>query len=233
MTVHPPKFSVLGDSISTFQGYCPVGAEHYAPDTGAATGVYTVEDTWWMQVIRAQGGVYLSNQSISGNTISPAGTMGGFSQKRLRGLSVEGEGPDHILLYAGLNDANFGIPLDVFAREYQALLGNLLALYPQVQIHCGTLLLGAIAGTTNSMACFVQRLVPYNEAIRAAVQATGWIWPPQGPATQPWTPSTPQGKGCASWRSSGWVPWMAREQKNNRLLKIFSPFLCVALRFVV
>ena len=80
MTVHPPKFSVLGDSISTFQGYCPVGAEHYAPDTGAATGVYTVEDTWWMQVIRAQGGVYLSNQSISGNTISPAGTMGGFSQ---------------------------------------------------------------------------------------------------------------------------------------------------------
>ena len=38
MTVHPPKFSVLGDSISTFQGYCPVGAEHYAPDTGAATG---------------------------------------------------------------------------------------------------------------------------------------------------------------------------------------------------
>ena len=56
MTVHPPKFSVLGDSISTFQGYCPVGAEHYAPDTGAATGVYTVEDTWWMQVIRAQGG---------------------------------------------------------------------------------------------------------------------------------------------------------------------------------
>ena len=131
MTVHPPKFSVLGDSISTFQGYCPVGAEHYAPDTGAATGVYTVEDTWWMQVIRAQGGVYLSNQSISGNTISPAGTMGGFSQKRLRGLSVEGEEPDHILLYAGLNDANFGIPLDVFAREYQALLGNLLALYPQ------------------------------------------------------------------------------------------------------
>ena len=230
MTVHPPKFSVLGDSISTFQGYCPVGAEHYAPDTGAATGVYTVEDTWWMQVIRAQGGVYLSNQSISGNTISPAGTMGGFSQKRLRGLSVEEEGPDHILLYAGLNDANFGIPLDVFAREYQALLGNLLALYPQVQIHCGTLLLGAIAGTTNSMACFVQRLVPYNEAIRAAVQATGCH---RGPATRPWTPSTPPGKGCASWRSSGWVPWMARERKNNRLLKIFSPFLCVALRFVV
>lgn len=43
MTVHPPKFSVLGDSISTFQGYCPVGAEHYAPDTGAATGCHLVD----------------------------------------------------------------------------------------------------------------------------------------------------------------------------------------------
>lgn len=168
-----PTFSVLGDSISTFQGFCPVGAEHYAPDTGAATGVCTVEDTWWMQVIRGLGGRFLSNQSISGNTISPAGTMGGFSPKRLRALAVEGQGPEHILLYAGLNDANFGIPLDVFAREYGNLLATLGEYYPQAQVHCGTLVLGAIPGTVNSMSCFVQRLLPYNEAIRAAVAQAG------------------------------------------------------------
>ena len=39
------NFSVLGDSISTFQGYSPWGAAHYSPDLGAATGVHTVEDT--------------------------------------------------------------------------------------------------------------------------------------------------------------------------------------------
>ena len=72
------NFSVLGDSISTFQGYSPWGAAHYSPDLGAATGVHTVEDTWWMQVIRALQGRLLSNLSISGNTISTAGTMGGF-----------------------------------------------------------------------------------------------------------------------------------------------------------
>ena len=70
------NFSVLGDSISTFQGYSPWGAAHYSPDLGAATGVHTVEDTWWMQVIRALQGRLLSNLSISGNTISTAGTMG-------------------------------------------------------------------------------------------------------------------------------------------------------------
>ena len=38
------NFSVLGDSISTFQGYSPWGAAHYSPDLGAATGVHTVEE---------------------------------------------------------------------------------------------------------------------------------------------------------------------------------------------
>ncbi len=149
---------------------------------------------------------------------------------------MEEEGPDHILLYAGLNDANFGIPLDVFAREYQAPLGNLLALYPQVQIHCGTLLLGAIAGTTNSMACFVQRLVPYNEAIRAAVQATGCHLVDLAATGARYTALDafhPTGEGMRQ-LAQLWLGAMdGEERKNNRLLKIFSPFLCVALRFVV
>ena len=112
------NFSVLGDSISTFQGYSPWGAAHYSPDLGAATGVHTVEDTWWMQVIRALQGRLLSNLSISGNTISTAGTMGG---------------------------------------------------YPHAQISCGTLILGAVPGTQGSLSCLVQRLAPYNQAIRSAV----------------------------------------------------------------
>ena len=67
-----PKISILGDGIKM----CI--RDSYSPDLGAATGVHTVEDTWWMQVIRALQGRLLSNLSISGNTISTAGTMGGF-----------------------------------------------------------------------------------------------------------------------------------------------------------
>lgn len=39
------NFSVLGDSISTFQGYSSLGRCPLLPDLGAATGVHTVEDT--------------------------------------------------------------------------------------------------------------------------------------------------------------------------------------------
>ena len=93
------NFSVLGDSISTFQGYSPWGAAHYSPDLGAATGVHTVEDTWWMQVIRALQGRLLSNLSISGNTISTAGTMGGFPPRRIAQLTVDGVTPDLSLIH--------------------------------------------------------------------------------------------------------------------------------------
>ena len=151
------NFSVLGDSISTFQGYSPWGAAHYSPDLGAATGVHTVEDTWWMQVIRALQGRLLSNLSISGNTISTAGTMGGFPPRRIAQLTVDGVTPDHILLYAGLNDANFYVPPEGFLREYQQLLSCLRQTYPHAQISCGTLILGAVPGTQGSLSCLVQR----------------------------------------------------------------------------
>lgn len=167
------KFSILGDSISTFQGYSPWGAEHYAPDTGPATGVFSVEDTWWMQVIQALGGELLSNLSISGNTVTTNGKMGGFPSGRIRQVAVDGVHPDHILLYAGLNDMNFYIPPQVFQAEYQQLLARLQAAYPQAEIHCGTLLLGAIGGDQTSMRPLAQRLVPYNEAICQAVDQAG------------------------------------------------------------
>ena len=166
-------FSVLGDSISTFQGYSPWGADHYSPDLAAATGVATVEDTWWMQVIRALGGTFLSNLSIAGNTVITAGKMGGFPPRRIQQLTVEGKVPDHILLYAGLNDANFELPLPVFQQEYALLLSRLREAYPQAQVHCGTLILGAVNGDQNSMRCLVQRLQPYNQAIRTAAAQEG------------------------------------------------------------
>lgn len=174
MDLARPYFSVVGDSISTFQAYSPVGAEHYAPDLAGASGVTSVEDTWWMQVIRTLGGVYLSNISISGNTICTEGKMGGFPPRRLGQLTAEGKTPDHILLYAGLNDVMFYIPPAVFQAEYLQLLTNLKQIYPKAQVHCGTLILGEIPGTVNSLRGIIQRAEPYNAIIRQAVAETGY-----------------------------------------------------------
>ena len=168
-----PYFSVVGDSISTFQNYSPVGAEHYAPNLAGATGVASVEDTWWMQTIRALGGAFLSNLSISGNTVCTEGKMGGFPPRRLRQLTRDGKTPDHILLYAGLNDVMVYIPPAVFQAEYLQLLTHLRAAYPRAQVHCGTLILGEIPGTVNSLGGIIQRAAPYNEIIRQSVAQTG------------------------------------------------------------
>lgn len=174
MDLARPYFSVVGDSISTFQAYSPVGAEHYAPDLAGATGVASVEDTWWMQVIHAQTGEFLSNISISGNTVCPEGKMGGFPPKRLGQLTRDGIAPDHILLYAGLNDVMFYIPPAVFEAAYRQLLRDLRLAYPNAQVHCGTLILGEIPGTVNSLRGIIQRAAPYNTIIRQAVAEAGY-----------------------------------------------------------
>ena len=46
------RISILGDSISTFAGYTPKDSVFYDSYVQWETGVKTVEDTWWMQVIR-------------------------------------------------------------------------------------------------------------------------------------------------------------------------------------
>ena len=48
------RISILGDSISTFAGYTPKDSVFYDSYVQWETGVKTVEDTWWMQVIRGR-----------------------------------------------------------------------------------------------------------------------------------------------------------------------------------
>ena len=50
------RISILGDSISTFAGYTPEEAVFYDSYVQWETGVKSVEDTWWMQVIKALDG---------------------------------------------------------------------------------------------------------------------------------------------------------------------------------
>lgn len=173
MAQGPAKYAVLGDSISTFQDVSPWGAAYYGPDLAPTTGVATVEDTWWMQVIRARQGRFLSNFSLSGNTVSGEGNMGGFPPPRLRQLTAAGETPDQILLYAGMNDVYFYVPPALFQAQYQLLLDRLRESYPEAQVHCGTLILGAVPGTQTPMRSFQQRMAPYNQAIRTAAAQAG------------------------------------------------------------
>ena len=74
MTISPyagKRFSVLGDSISTFEGYNPPEYNvFYNREKQKVSGVERVEDTWWKKVIDTLGGELLVNNSWSGSLVA-------------------------------------------------------------------------------------------------------------------------------------------------------------------
>lgn len=132
-------FSVLGDSISTFEDVIPRGWRvYYAGDLRHETGVCEVADTWWMQVINHFEGKLLADASFSGSLVEGSGFPAASSDERVRALggSKRGgrgarsasESPDVVLVFIGINDYGWG-GADAQARSH----GNALPAYEQVR----------------------------------------------------------------------------------------------------
>lgn len=101
--------SILGDSISTFEGANPVGyAVFYQGDKLAEAGLATCEDTWWWQVAHALGGRVIANSSWSGSMVAGEGFPACASAERVAALSHDGEAPDDVIVYCGINDYGWG-----------------------------------------------------------------------------------------------------------------------------
>ena len=147
-------FSVLGDSISTLDGYTrPDDSSYYEGMKRIETGVLLPEDTWWGQVIDRLGGRLLVNNSISGSLVSKHPECMfpsyGCSEERTSDL-CEGEiMPDVIMVFLGTNDWGWGLEvedsygegkdLSIFSVAYDRMLDLLSAKYPSAEIWCFTL----------------------------------------------------------------------------------------------
>ena len=170
------RWSVLGDSISTFQGVTPPGGVYYAPSSGPVTGVHSVEDTWWHQVIAARGGVLLANNSWSGSTVAESGNLGAASLSRIRRLGPDGVSPDVVVIFTGLNDVSRYVPLETFRADYETMIHRVLDHYPAARVLCGTLATGYIGRPLfPRLSKFGGRLEGYNDAIREAAAAAGAV----------------------------------------------------------
>lgn len=148
-------FSVLGDSISTLSGVSlPDNASFYVGDKQFETGVFTMLDTWWGQVISRFGGELLVNNSISGSTVikHPLYEIPsyGCSDERTSALSKEGQKPDVIMVFLGINDWGNGVQvlpqnenekgdLSIFSVAYCEMLKKLRKNYPKAESWCFTL----------------------------------------------------------------------------------------------
>ena len=146
------KISILGDSISTYEGYVGSNPSYYP-----SSDVTSVDDTWWKQIIERLNGKLLVNNSWSGSTVT---YRDGQSYKamclpgRCENLGTDTENPDIILMLCGTNDYKGGISLGTYTgsdslpeltanlgfREcYAIMLNSIRVKYPDAKIYCMTL----------------------------------------------------------------------------------------------
>lgn len=150
-------FSILGDSITTLEGYIPNGYKaFYEGDICEKAGIKTPEDTWWGKAINFFGGKLLVNNSWSGSRVTRLSNSeklfpSGCSDERTAGLHIDNIKPDVIIVYIGTNDWAKGAEkhcVDYILTEdfhcqsfdfaYSMLITKLKSNYPDSEIWCCT-----------------------------------------------------------------------------------------------
>ena len=104
------SYSVLGDSISTFEGVTPEGFTlFYNGERLEKSGVKTPGDTWWGHVIKALDGSLLADNAWSGSMVEGAGFPAACNARRAWAiLGPNGVQPDVVLVFIGINDYGWG-----------------------------------------------------------------------------------------------------------------------------
>ena len=188
------QFSVLGDSISTLDGFNPKGYKvFYAGDNCVKSGVVKATDTWWDKVIGFFGGELLVNNSWSGSRVTKLKDKeqlfpSGCSDERTAALHINAVKPDVILVYLGTNDWAFGAKTgnetrilgedsnELFDEAYDRMLKKLKSNYPESEIWCCTLCETHISKRPDFQ--FPHKyagthIEEYNEIIRDVVRCNG------------------------------------------------------------
>lgn len=189
------QFSVLGDSISTLEGYNPKGYKiFYVDDNCVKSGVTASEDTWWDKVIGFFGGELLVNNSWSGSRVTKLKDKeqlfpSGCSDERTSSLHINDVKPDVILVYLGTNDWAFGAKTgnetrvldednkECFDEAYDCMLKKIKANYPECEVWCCTLCETYISKRPNFKFPHIYagtHIEEYNEIIRDVVKHNGY-----------------------------------------------------------
>ena len=135
------KFSVLGDSISTFKGITTDDPNTFYGRVMCEKGGFRdVNDTWWMRVINGLGGVFERDNAFAGSCVADGYGLGrGMCSDERTGALGD---PDVILIFGGANDTGFGVSEAAFREAYALMLSRLREKYPRAAVFCGTLING-------------------------------------------------------------------------------------------
>lgn len=142
--------SILGDSISTYEGYNPEGQTVFYKGNGY--GVAHVNQTWWKRVMNRCGLELNKNNSWGGAKVTMSNPNAVSSGVYRATLLDNGTDPDVILIYLGINDFNSAIglgtydgrgvtPTDTttFREAYAVMLSTISQRYQNAKIYAMTL----------------------------------------------------------------------------------------------
>ena len=179
--------SIVGDSISTFEGYNPPQYEvFYDKETQSRNGLSSVYDTWWAKVNQYLNAYLCVNNSYSGSRVTGNEFPAASCIERISALKTAEYSPDYILLYIGFNDFGNGVRIrqthlslfrkkdpSYFEDAYELMLDRIKESYHEAVIICGTLLRTRIRNNDDwefpELYAGV-RFEDYNDAIRRAAK---------------------------------------------------------------
>ena len=114
------KVAILGDSISTYEGWIPQGNFTRYPQPMYEDGVKEVDQTWWKSLLDSMQMEFAINLSQAGRTMTKYGLMYGANEELIKQLGTNGN-PDMIFVYMGMNDLHYNIEIGTYEK---AEVGN-------------------------------------------------------------------------------------------------------------
>lgn len=189
--------SIIGDSISTFEGYLADSTYlKYFPKYD----VTSVEQTWWKLMLNKSGMVLHKNCAwsgsyVTGSSSSTTNASAGCSTKRINDLAKDGIAPDIVICFIGINNLQTStagtelgnwkggtLPaegtINTFSEAYALMVSKILKKYPRTEVFLCTLLDTNKDGWDNDGTSFPtnkdsRTLKDYNDTIRFIAEAFG------------------------------------------------------------
>lgn len=132
------KLSILGDSISTYRN---ASNNASANSTTYINPFYykepfPLEKTYWMKLIHTFGFRLCVNNSWSGGNLSGKDDPTSGLNRASQLSNEQGETPDFIIIFMGLNDLGRRVDAEVFATDYQKTLIIIKQSFPNATVCC-------------------------------------------------------------------------------------------------
>ena len=130
--------SILGDSISTYRGASNDSnaneTTRYNPYFYKAP--FPLEKTYWMLLIKSLSLMLCVNNSWSGGNLSGRNNPDAGVNRAYHLAQNNGNKPDLIILFMGINDLGRKVDPAIFAADYQKTLAILCETYPNAFVCC-------------------------------------------------------------------------------------------------